>query len=248
MFRSALRSLRTVLFDPATFFETHPPEDSFSGALVAVSLVAVLSTLAVALVGTFVASQVDATVTVTTLEPWPDSVCESYAEMDGPLPEPCTVDEPQTEQVSVGSKLESAIFGQLPVVFLGTYVGWFVVGVVLHAVTAFTSGSGSFGDTLAVTGWATPAQLVSTLFGVAGIALAVHGVDFASDPDLLADQLRRVASTSRGALGAFGALLGTAWQAYIWAHGLHESHDSSFGGAVAAAGVTGVVLFVLSLA
>ncbi|WP_232703283.1 Yip1 family protein [Halobacterium wangiae] len=248
MLRSALHALRTVLFDPATFFERNPPEDSFLGALAAVSAVAVLSSLVLALIGVFLASRIDATVTVTTLEPWSESICQSYAEMEGPLPEPCTIDEPQTKQVSVGAKLQSAVFGRIPFAFFGTYVGWLLVAVGLHAVTAFTSGSGSFGDTLVVTGWATPAQLVSTLFGVVGIALAFGGVDFASDPELLADQLRRLANTSSSALGVLGTFVGVAWQAYIWTHGLHESHDSSLGGAATAAGIVGVVLFVLSLA
>jgi len=248
MVRSALHALQTVLTDPATFFERNPPGDSLAGAVVAVSAVAVVSSLVLLVLGAFLASRVDATVTVTTLEPWPELVCQNYAEMEGPLPEACTIDEPQTKQVSVGSKLQSAVYGRIPLVFVGTYVGWLLVSVGLHAVSAFTYGSGSFAATLAVTGWATPAQLASTLLGLAGIVLAFNGVEFASDPELLADQLRRIASTSRGLLGVLGSLVGVTWQAYIWTHGIRESHGSSFGGAATAAGVTAVVLFVFSLA
>lgn len=248
MLRDALSALRKLLFDPRSFFRAHPPAESLGGAAATVVAVAALSAVAFAAVGAYLASQVDATVTVTTVEPWSASVCESYEEMNASVPEPCTIDGPRTEQVSVGARLRDAFVGRLPTVFFGTLLGWVLVAVALHAVTAFTGRSGSFAATLAVTGWATPAQLVQTVLGAAGLALAFSGVDFASDPEVLADQLRRLADTTVGALGVLGAVVGVAWQAYIWAHGLHESHDTSLGGAVAASAVVALVLLAFSLA
>lgn len=248
MLRDALHALRTLLFDPASFFETHPPERSLAGAALVVVAVAVVTSVVVAGIGEYMAAQIDATVTRTTMEPWSESMCQSFADMDGPLPEQCTIDEPQTKQVSVGAELRDAIYGRVPVIFFGTLLGWVVVAVALHAVGAFTGSRGSFTATLSVTGWAMPAQLVQTAFGVAGLAVLFSGVDFASDPELLADQLRRLTNTTGTAIGALGALVGTAWQAYVWTHGLHEGHDGTFGSAAAASGVVAVLLFVASLA
>ena len=248
MLRDALHTLRTLLFDPRSFFETHPPERSLGSAALVVVAVAAVTTVVFVAIGEYMAAQIDATVTVTTMEPWPESTCQSFAEMNGSLPEQCTIDEPRTEQMSVGAELRDAIYGRVPVIFFGTVLGWVLVAVALHAVGAFTGNSGSFGATLAVTGWASPAQLVQTVLGAVGLVFLLSGVDFASDPELLADQLRRLTNTTGTAIGVLGALVGTAWQAYIWTHGLHESHDTSLGGAAAASGIVAVLLFVLSLA
>lgn len=248
MLRTALHDLRTLLFRPRSFFQSHPPEDSLGSAALVVVAVAALTAVAFVAIGTYMASQIDATVTVTTMEPWPESTCQSFAEMDGPLPERCTIDEPQTEQLSIGAELRDAVVQRVPVVFFGTLVGWLLVAVALHAVSAFTGNSGSFAATLSVTGWATPAQLVQTVLGGVGLVLLLSGVDFASDPEVLADQLQRLSDTTGTRIGAAGALLAAGWQAYIWTHGLRESHDTSYGGAAAASAVVAVLLFLVSLA
>ncbi|MCG1004505.1 MULTISPECIES: Yip1 family protein [Halobacterium] len=248
MLRDALHGLRTLLFHPGSFFETHPPERSLGGAAVVVIVVAFLTTIAFVAVGEYMASQIDATVTVTTMEPWPQSQCASFAEMNVSTPEPCTIDEPQTKQVSVGAKLRDAIYRRVPVLFFATLLGWVLVAVALHAVGAFTGSRGSFTATLSVTGWAMPAQLVQSAFGIVGIVVLFSGVDLASDPELLADQLRRLTNTTGSAIGVLGALVGTAWQAYIWTHGLREGHDTSLGSAAAASALVAVLLFVVSLA
>jgi hypothetical protein len=248
MLRDALHALRTLLFDPRSFFETHPPERSLGSAALVVVAVAAVTTVAFVAIGEYMAAQIDATVTVTTMEPWPESTCQSFADMNTSLPEPCTIDEPRTKQVSVGAKLRDAIYGRIPVIFFGTLLGWVLVAVALHAVGAFTGSRGSFTATLAVTGWATPAQLVQTVLGAAGLVFLLSGVDFASDPELLAEQLRRLTNTTGTAIGVLGALVGTAWQAFIWTHGLQEGHDAQPGSAAVASGIVAVLLFVLSLA
>ncbi len=248
MLRNALHDLRTLLFRPRSFFQSHPPEHSLGSAALVVVAIAALTAVAFAAVGTYMASQIDATYTVTTMEPWPDSSCQSFEEMDGPVPEQCTIDEPQTEQRSVGAALEDAVVRRVPVVFFGTLVGWLLVAVALHAVSSFTGNSGPFGATLSVTGWAMPVQLVQTAFGVVGLVFLLSGVDFSSDPEVLADQLRRLSDTTGTAVGAGGALLAAGWQAYIWTHGLRESHDTSLGGAAAASATVAVLLFLVSLA
>jgi hypothetical protein len=245
--RALLSAFRTLATDPQTFFQTHRPANSVGGAFWVVSGVALVSTLAVAAAGAFLASQIDATVTVTTLEPWPDSTCESFEDMEGPVPEACTIDEPRTKQVSVGGKLWDAVVAKLPLVFLATYVGWLLVSVGLHALSAFTDGNGSFMETLAVTGWATALDLVSVAFGAVGLALAVQGVDFGGDPQALAAQLQRAAGASTGVVGALGTLLAVGWQAYIWTYGLHEAHDASVSGAAFVSGIAAFALLVATL-
>jgi hypothetical protein len=245
--RSMAATVRTLAADPQSFFQSHPPKESLGGALAVVSVVAVASTAAVAAVGAVLANQIDATVTITTLEPWSQSTCASFAEMDGPLPDPCTIDEPRTKQVSVGAKLWEEVVGLLPFVFVGTYVGWLLVTIGLHALSAFTDGSGSFGETLAVTGWATAFDLVSVAAGTAGLAVAAQGVDFAGDPDVLASQLQRAVDTTSWPFGVLGTLVGVGWSAYVWTWGLHEAHDASVSSAAFASGVLAVVAVLANL-
>jgi hypothetical protein len=235
-----------VLYSPGSFFENHPPSGTLGGALKVVTLVAVLTCVAFAGMGVAFDATIDSTVTQTTLEPVPESVCETYENADAPLPEGCTIDEPRTEQVDVGSRVESAFFGRLPFLFVASFVGWLLTAAALHLLSALGDTEGSFGATLSVAGWASLPSLVGSAIGVGLLLLAVQGTEFASDPEVLADQVRALANRT-GGTAALGSLVGVGWQAVVWTHGLRCGRDMSYGGAATVAAVVAVVTLALTL-
>lgn len=243
--RSALRSLRLLLFDPGEFFDDVPPARSAASAAAVVLATSTVLTAGVGAIGWLITSRIDVTVTETVMEPWPDWRCEGFDEV---TPEPCTIDEPVTRQVDVGQAVWEEFVGYLPVVFVAALVGWVVVAAGLHVVSAVYDAEGGFGSTLAVAGWATVPQVFTTAVVVGVTWFRLRSVEFASDPDVFADQMARMVSPSTGEVGILVTLVVTVWQAYIWAHGLTRARDLAFGEAATVAGVVGVVSFLLSLA
>ncbi len=242
------RSLYALLVAPREFFETHPPGDSFGGALLVVLAVSLITTLGVAAIGWTFATNVDATYTETVAEPWPESACESFEDMNvSSTPAPCAIDEPKTRQVDVGARLWEGFRGHLPLVFALSIVGWLLVGVALHVASAMAGGSGSFSGTLAVAGWGMLPAVVQVVVGTTAAVLAIRGTAFGGDPAVVADQLQQMADTTFGLWGTVGSVAATAWQVYIWVPGLERARSLDRESAVFAAGGVGVVTLVLSL-
>lgn len=242
----SLAALRALLLSPREFFGD--PDPSFGNAVLVVLAVATVSTVGFLAMGWLFARSVDATVTVTTMEPWGEMTCESFAEMNtSTTPPNCAIDEPRTRQVDVGSKLWDAFVGRVPLVFVGTLLGWLLVAVALHATTAFLGRTGGFRRTLTVAGYGMVPSMLQTVAAVLAIWLAVRGETFTGDPQALADQFRALTSGIRPVATA-GLLVATAWQAYVWAGGLDALHDCDREAAYLAAGVVGLISLLLSAA
>lgn len=217
-----------------------------------VVLAALVSTAAFGAMGWLFASNIDATYTETVAEPWDDDTCQQFAQMTNEsnlssTPENCALDEPKTRTVQVSDVVWNGFLGRLPLVFLGTLFGWLVVAAGLHGLSALAGGEGSFGETLAVTGWGMLPSVAGTLLGVVAFWLAVGRVEFASDPQLLADQVQRLAAGGLGPLHVVGTLLSVGWQAYIWPGGLEEARDLDRPAALFVVGVVGFALLLSSL-
>ncbi|WP_188975543.1 YIP1 family protein [Halocalculus aciditolerans] len=244
-FRQSLHALFDLLVRPDAFFERDGAW-SLGRAFGVVLAVSAVTTAAVAAMGWLFTSNIDATVTVTTMEPWSDATCESFAEMNS-TPEPCTIDEPQTKQVSVGAKVWSAFVGRLPFVFVASLLGWVLVAAALHAATWLLGGEGSFAGTLTVAGWAVVPTIVQAAFALVGFTLLVRGTAFSNDPEVLVQQLRTLSSSTGNAWAAVGGLVAGVWQAYIWTHGLAHARSLRVSDAAVAAGIVAVVTIALSL-
>lgn len=236
--------LRLLLFDPRAFFERHPPRDSLAGAAVVAVVTAALVTLGFGLIGWLFTSRIDATVTETETEPWPDDQCEGFEEV---TPEPCTIDEPKTREVDVGNAIWEQFLEFLPVVFLAVLLGWVLTAVGLHVVSALVGGEGGFGGTLAVAGWAMVPQFVDVAAGVVNAWLTLRGVEFAEDPEVLASQLQALAANSQGAVGIAVTVLVTLWQAYVWSHGLRAARGLDGDDAALTAAVVAIASILASL-
>ncbi len=248
----SLRRLWTLVRRPGEFFEYHPPAASLGGPAAVVFVVACATTLGVAAIGWWFSSSIHATETVTTMEPWSNATCESFAAMNestnhSSIPEPCTIYEPRTKQVDVGATVWDAFAGRLPWVFVGVFAGWLIVAAVLHALSALYDAEGSFAGTLAVVGWATLLDLVRVAVVVAGAYVLLRGVSFTGDPEAMVRQLRQVTDGAGGHANLVGVGV-VAWQAYIWTHGLRYARDLRRGEAAVVAGVVGFVAILFALA
>lgn len=240
--RDSLHSLYQLLVHPSAFFEEHPPAQSLGMAAGVVIGLAIVSALSLLAIGWLLSSQIDATMTVTTLEPWPESTCESFREMNvSSTPEPCTIDEPRTKQVDIGSKAYSIFAGRTPVVFFGVLFGWPIVAIGLHVLSALSNGEGSFAETLAVAGLGMLPSIFQTVATTGTMAVAVLSMEFGSNPEVVTDRLRDVAAAIHHPLVVLVVLLVAAWQTWIWAAGLERARCLDRGSALFAAGVVAAI-------
>lgn len=218
-----------------------------------VALVALVSTAAFGFTGWLFATNIDATYTETVDKPFDDRDCEQFADMANETklshtPESCASGASGTRTVDVGDRIVDSFLDKLPLVFLGTFLGWLLTAVGLHLTSKLAgSGSGGFGATLAVVGWSTLPAVVQTLFGVAGLWLALQGVEFASDPEVVRVQVQRLVDGGPGLPKLVGTILAVGWQGYIWTGGLREAHDLARGEALFASGAVAVVLLFASV-
>lgn len=248
---STLGTVWTLLRSPRTFFEERPPHRSFVPAFSVVLAFAVTVTVGFAAVGWWLASNIDATMTVTTVEPLPEFMCESANRTMNSTPVGCTIDEPRTEQVPVGPRVWDAVVRQLPFLFFAPFIYWLVVGFVLHALTAFYDGQGSFWGTLAVVGWSLVAPILWAVIVLFYVFVALHGVDFGGDAATVADQLEqsfgRLDSPVFRVGSTLATLLITCWQAYVWMEGLRLARNLRRHQAAVVAGVVAVGVLLLTL-
>jgi hypothetical protein len=138
------------------------------------------------------------------------------------------------------------VTGALPLVFLGLFVAWLLLSVVLYLGAKLGGGRGTFGATLELTAWGLLPTLVTALAG--GTALVVYGLQ----TDLAVDSLQalgtRVQPLQTGLSGLTILLVQigvAALQAFIWAAGLRVVHELTRFAAVVTAVLAAVALVIV---
>lgn len=236
----------TPLFRPDEFFAERAPNLNLARAAAVVLVVALVSTAVVGAFGWTLAQRLTATTEIPDEQRPPDWVCENEAgtEAEEMVQQGC--DEPEQKTVVVGDLLWSAFTERLPLVFVGVLLGWPLLAVGLHVASALMGGRGSFLDTLAVAGWGMLPSAVQAVVGFGFMYAALGGIDLAaSDPEMLASQIRSLSQRVRGDTVAL-SLAGACWQGYVWTFGLKRARDLSTGGAAVAGGGVAFVGFLLS--
>lgn len=252
----SLRTFASALFQavrrPHRYFEENPPSESIGQAAVIVLLVAVISSVAFLGLGWFLSQQIDATTTVTTMEPWSDARCEPFREMNNSsnvssLPEPCTIDEPRTKEVHLGDKAYSVFAERIPLVFFGVLLGWPLTAVGLHVLSALSQSEGSFTNTLTVAGVGMAPSALQTLAVTGTMAWQVQSMTFGSDPATVANRLREIAGSATHPVVIIAILVVAVWQAWIWAAGLERARNMDPGSAKLVAGAVALFGAISSL-
>lgn len=221
-----------AFFAPHRFFAESPHGSSFGVAFVVVTVVAVALTAALAGIGLLFVDAIDATVTVDNPDRPPEVFCE------GETPEWYEDDceEPETIDRDAGSILWDVWTNYLPWIFVGTYLLWIVMGLFVHGAARLAGGEGSLAESLAIVGWALPAELLQAAGAVVFFAWLTAGERITADSEaqLGAEIDALVASVPEVNPLAFVV---AAWQIGIVAYGLRETHDLSLRAAAVACGV-----------
>lgn len=132
---------------------------------------------------------------------------------------------PEAEQFA-----QIVMFGSLVGGFVGSFVGWLVLAVVFYALASLVfDGDGSFGETLAVTGWGYAPKVVGALITLA-VTYYVFVSQGVSPPDVsdqqAVQQYVQSLQTDPLLLGtSLVSILITLWSAYIWTKGVSVVHD-----------------------
>ncbi|MFC6731866.1 Yip1 family protein [Haladaptatus sp. DYSN1] len=154
--------VKTLLFDPGTFFEENPWADDLAAATGVVVLTALVTVVNLLLMGLIFAQKIDATVTH------------------------------NGQQVSADSVLWDVFLGQLPVVFIAAIVGWVLVTAVLHIGIKLADGEGTFGDSLRITGWATIPTIFTAFLVTGSVYLTLRGQPISSSPEQFVGLVQRM--------------------------------------------------------
>lgn len=228
-----------ALFTPRRFFAESEHGSSLRAAAVVVTVVALLVTASFAGIGLLLVSSVDATVTVDNPDRPPEQFCqEPTFEMHE---DDC--EEPAEIERDAGDLLWEVWSQYVPIVFVGTYVVWLVVGSLLWAFARFFGATESHPDTLAVWGWAMLADLLQAFGALAFFAWLTAGTTITADTE--AELLAEVEALL-AAVPEFNvlALVVGAWQITVVTYGLSETQDVS---TVQAAIAAAVILVPVSL-
>ncbi|MWG35509.1 Yip1 family protein [Halomarina oriensis] len=226
---------------PDSYFQRHTPGLRLRRAMTVALLVALVATATIGVFGYTLAERAgDTTVTVDN-ENRPDEwVCEQHGDdPDSPFADGC--DQPAEREVRASSLVWDAVEGQLPLVFFASLSGWFFGGVGMHLLTALAGGEGSFGDSLAVAGWAQAATLPQfVVLGVVFFTFA-SGFDFGGGEAALRSQVATLRSDLQHPLVVLGAVVTTVWQAAVYYHGMRHARNVSSDAALGIAVVVGLL-------
>jgi hypothetical protein len=226
---------RTPLLHPDSYFGSK--RASLLRASVVVFLVALVLTGSFLAMGAVFADRMDGTIEVDNPARPSDWVCEEHGDdPDSAFSAGC--DEPKTYEKRMGDVLVEAFTDRVDTLFFGTFLAWMFVAVVLYVLAKIVGGSGGFVETLAVAGWGMAPSVVGSVLAVVAVYFAVRSVEFGSDPETVARQVRQLADGGVGPASHLVSVGVAAWQGYVWAYGLSHVHDLSIR---AAAGVAGLV-------
>lgn len=131
---------------------------------------------------------------------------------------------PQQAQAFSGIVYVSAIVGGL----VGPVVVWLIYAGVFHGISSLAfDGDGSFGTTLAVTGWGfVPAVLSAAISGVLGW-YALRTIGIPTGPAQLSTFLAQYYANPFVVVGTVISVVFLLWQAYLWTIGLQHARHLS---------------------
>ncbi|WP_227352746.1 Yip1 family protein [Haladaptatus salinisoli] len=229
--------LLDALFRPDSFFRKRAPRPSLGGAFAVVLVISLVTTVALGAIGWQMSRGMMATGVDNPNRP-PDWVCEERTGTDVGF-HGC--DRPR--KVPLGDVMWDLVGKTLPFVFVAPFLVWIASAIVLHALSAFGGGEGSFGNTVSITAWGMLPSLFQTAVGFGLLYLTLRDAELGGSPEAVAEQLRLLVSKIRG-----GSLLLSAvaslWHWYIWTYGLKHARNLSTEAAGTSVGVVAFLVFL----
>lgn len=148
-----------------------------------------------------------------------------------------------------GEARTAVVSTAVPFAIAGTVGGWIVVAAVMHYLGGSESDAGTFGDALAVAGWAYVPDLLAMPLSFLYVRGQLDSLSIdATDPATFAAELEAAqAGLTFGAIPLLLRAIVIGWSVYVLAHGTAETHDVPFEPALGAAALVGIGSFVLTL-
>jgi len=229
-----------LLSVPEGFFEARRDRmHGVRGAGIAFAVAALVTALIAGVMRMF-ARQMTATTEIDN----PDRPSEIICEASSGQPSGCG--EPATISVEVGDLFWDAAVEQLPAVFAGVVLLWFLTGVGLHLVAGGYVGEGSFGQTLEVVAWSMLINVLSVAISGLLLWLATQQVDLAvSSPEQLLSQMQRLTTTLPGLGSQLVQVIALVAQVGVWTAGLTVVHRNERAVAAVGSVIVGTVSLVL---
>lgn len=226
---------------PEGFFEARRDRmHGFRGTGIALVVATLLTALTAGVMRMF-ARQMTATTEIDNPDRPPEIICDMASSG-----QPSGCDEPATISVEVGDLFWDAVVEQLPTVFAGVVIFWFLTGVGLHLVAGGYVGEGSFGQTLSVVAWSMLINVLSVAISGLLLWLATQQIDLAvSSPEQLLSQMRRLTTTVLGFGAQLVQVIALVAQVGVWTAGLTVVHRNERAVAAVGSVIVGAVWLVL---
>ena len=173
---------RTPLLRPASYFDGRRPSVLSAGLVVL--LVSLAITGSFLSMGDLFANWMDGTVEMDNPAHPSDWVCEEH----GDDPESAWYDgcnQPETIEKPMGEILREKFTESAGLVFVSPFLAWGFIALVLFVFAKIAGGSGSFLETLAVTGWGMAPAALGAILAVVIVYFSVRTVEFADAPDVV---------------------------------------------------------------
>lgn len=213
--------LSDILTDPDSFFEQEATDPSY--------LVPILLVLLTALLAAIAASP----------------KAELFGEVTSIAVENQTTEANQSVQniLAVGTKIVSVIWS-----FIETFAGWLLYAVVFYAIAHLGfEGSGSFSDTIALTGWGYVPAVINQALSVAAAYTVFGGVSLPGSAQAAQDTMTELQSDPiLLVVGIIGLAL-LAWSGVIWTYAMAHLHDLSQRDAAITVGIPLALIMLLRI-
>jgi len=243
--RRYVRALGTALRHPREFFADHSLAREPAAVLGTVVLVAGVTVVGLALLGSVMAATIDATVLVDNPERPPDWVCEQHGDDPDSLRYESCQESEQVER-DVGEVLRSLVLDRLHYGVVGVGLAWVLIAAGLHLGALALGGDGGFGDALTVVAWSLPVEAVRVAVGLAAMWWVLASREFGDGVAALEREVvDAIASVEPVLIGVTLLVTGVQWR--VWRGGLEAHHDLSPGAAGAVAGVVAVAVVAVAV-
>ncbi|MWV38987.1 Yip1 family protein [Natrialba sp. INN-245] len=230
---SILRSIRTLLLSPGTFFEERPPAETLAVAAGVVVALAIALVIGLSLLGTIFAGSIDATVTMDNPDRPPEWVCDQHGDDESPLADNC--DEPATIERDAGALAQETFHEYIPYALISPFILWIFSGIVLFAAGRLAGGDPSVPGSFALAGWAAVPEFVRLGAVLVGFWFVLRDVTI-TDPDAQLGVIEGAVASLEPILQVV-SLLVLLWQWYLLTCGLSRDADVPWGTAAVAVGV-----------
>lgn len=152
-----------------------------------------------------------------------------------------------TDHPDAADAVWGIVGGQLVLVIAALFLGWLLVGGLLHLLARATlSHQGSFDETLVIVGWGTAPTALTTIIAFLFLSNALFNASMTS-PDAFVSSFQSNLAAFDGPRALLNFLL-ACWQTYLYGNGLSVAFDEESWTPYLVGGVVAIVGWLATLA